>query len=286
VATLRDIRRRIGSAQNTKKVTNALQLVASAKLRRAQQKAIAARPYAELSAQVLAEVASRAREYQHPYLVQREGNRSLVIVITTDRGLCGAVNSNVVREYLRFEKSQAAPCTTVAIGRKGRDALRRMKRNLIAEVTNYGESPQFIDIVPAVTAALDEFRAGKVDQVFVLYSKYVSISSQVPTLQPLVPVAVPEKKEGLTSDYIYEPDPEEVLDQLLPRYVEAQVYRALVENLASEQAAKMIAMSNATDAAADLIDALTLLRNKLRQETITKELMEIVGGVAALEKTA
>ncbi|MHB8572703.1 MAG: ATP synthase F1 subunit gamma [Candidatus Dormibacteria bacterium] len=282
MANLRDIRRRIGSVKNTQKITNAMQLVAAAKLRRAQAQAESARPYAELSGKVLTELTLRASEYRHPYLVKTDNPRSVAIVITTDRGLCGALNSNAIRAFLAFEREQGDRPDVVVVGRKGRDVMKRLRRNVVAEVTNLGERPSFTDIVPAVSVALQEFEAGRVGQVHLVFSRFVSVVRQQATVQRLIPVEVPERTAAY-ADYIYEPAPEEVLDHLLPRYVEAQVYRALLENLASEQAAKMVAMQNATDAARDLISALTLLRNKLRQEQITNELMEIVGGAAALK---
>jgi len=244
-----------------------MQAVAASKLRRVQARAEAARPYADRMAEVLTEVASRSTGSSHPFLTERPIKKRLLILVTADRGLAGGLNVNAIRVALTYVR-QGEETVLDTIGRKGRDYFRRLGVPIIAEVSQTGDRPELKDILPAVTVARDEFLAGNVDQV--------------PTVSILIPVQVPERKEGMRVDYLYEPEPEEVLARLLPRYVEAQVYAAVLDNLASFYAAQTIAMRNATDNAGELIDDLTMLRNKVRQATITKELSEIVGGAEAL----
>ncbi len=281
MATLAEIRRRIASLKNTQQITKAMEAVAASKLRRAQARAAAARPYAERMSEVLTEVASRVSTYRHPFLVPREVRKRLLILITADRGLAGGLNVNAFRVALNYMKT-GAPTSLDTIGRKGRDYFRRLQVPIISDVSQIRDRPDLKDILPAVTVAEEEYLAGNVDEVALVHTKFVSISRLEPTVSTLIPVKVPERKEGLRVDYLYEPEAEEVLSRLLPRYVEAQVYSAVLDNQASEQSARMIAMRNATDNAGELIDDLTLFRNKVRQEAITKELMEVVGGAEAL----
>jgi F-type H+-transporting ATPase subunit gamma len=281
MATLAEIRRRIASMKNTQQITRAMQAVAASKLRRAQSRSEAARPYADKMAEVLTEVASRVTTFKHPFLVPREVNKRLLILVTADRGLAGGLNVNAFRVALNYLR-QGEGNSIDAIGRKGRDFFRRLRVPILAEVTGLGDRPELKDVLPAITAAIDEYMAGKVDEVALVYTRFVSTARLEPTVKVLIPVKVPERKEGPHVDYLYEPEAEVVLSRLLPRYVEAQVYAAVLENQASFYSAQMIAMRNATDNAGELIDDLTLLRNKVRQATITKELMEIVGGAEAL----
>jgi len=280
MATLADIRRRIASVKNTQQITRAMQAVAASKLRRVQARAEAARPYADRMADVLVEVASRVTTYTHPFLTERPVKKRLLILVSSDRGLAGGLNVNAFRVALGYIRQGDTVLDT--IGRKGRDYFRRLGVPILAEVSQIGDRPQLKDILPAITVARDEYLQGNVDEVGLLYTHFGSVSRLEPTVRVLIPVRVPERKEGLRIDYVYEPEAEEVLSQLLPRYVEAQVYAAVLDNLASFYAAQMVAMRNATDNAGELIDDLTLLRNKVRQATITKELSEIVGGAEAL----
>lgn len=284
--SLRDVRRRIRSTQNIQKITKAMQVVAATKLRRAQQAVQSTRPYAEKMIEVLQTTAERATEYRHPYLEQREGQRALVILITSDRGLAGALNSNTLRATVRYmNDNHQGQAKYVTLGRKGRDFMIRYRREVVADVSGLKDRPGVGAILPAVTAAMDEFNEGRVDVILLAYARWLSTLRQEATIRTLVPVALPhraEEDQRPTTDYIYEPDPESVLDALLPRYVETQVYQAVLENQASFYSAQMVAMQNATNAAGDLIQDLTLTGNKLRQETITKELMDIVGGAEAL----
>jgi F-type H+-transporting ATPase subunit gamma len=282
--SLRDIRSRIRSVQNTQKITKAYQVVSATKLRRAQQMVQATRPYAEKMLEVLSTTAELATEYRHPFLERREGRRAAVILVTTDRGLCGALNVNTIRAANRFVNENYPEARYATIGRKGRDLMLRFRRQVVADASDLPDRPGVADILPPVTVALQEYMEGKVDAVVLAYAKWISTLRQEPQVRTLIPVELPSREQGAppAADYIYEPEPEEVLDALLPRYVETQVYQAVLENKASEHSARMIAMQNATEAAGDMIEALTLNMNKVRQAAITTELMEIVSGAEAL----
>ena len=255
--------------------------MAASKLRRVQNRAQESRPYADRMAEVLTEVALRSTGTRNPYLVQRDTHKRLLILVTADRGLAGGLNVNAFRAALNYVR-RGPDTVLVTIGRKGRDYFRRLGVPIIADVSQLGDRPELKDILPAITVARDEYLEEHVDQIALLHTHFVNVAKLEPKVTVLVPVEVPERKEGLHVDYLYEPEPEEVLAALLPRYVEAQVYAAVLDNLASFYAAQMIAMRNATDNAGELINDLTLLRNKVRQATITKELSEIVGGAEAL----
>jgi len=252
-------------------------------MRRAQERVTNARPYSEEIASIMAELMKRSPQYKHPYLQVRDVKARVLILITADRGLCGALNSNNIRLAVREMNASQAPVAVVTIGRKGRDVIHRLRRNLIADRSEIGDKPTIGDILPAVRVALEQYESGEADQVDVVFARFISIGRQEATLRRVIPVEPPEHVHELAGDFEYEPDPKDVLDALLPRYVEAQVYQAVLENAASEQAARMVAMRNASDNATDFIDDLTLTANKVRQATITTELMEIVGGAAALE---
>jgi len=287
----RDIVRRIDSIKNTQKITKAMQVVAATRLRRAQQAVQAARPYSEKMVEVLQTASERATEYKHPFLVRREGKRAVMILVTTDKGLCGAINVNNIRAATRFmNEHYTQDQRYVTVGRKGRDWLLRYRRSVIAEVSGISDRPTVAEILPAITVALEEYTKGNTDAVILCYAKWISTMRQEPTILTLIPAEIPSREEGKSAgpraDYIYEPDPESVLDGLLPRYVETQVFQAVLENKASEYSAKMIAMQNATNAAGDLIQALTLYANKVRQAGITTELMEIVSGAEALRASS
>ena len=286
----RDIVRRIDSIKNTQKITKAMQVVAATRLRKAQAAVQATRPYADKMIEVLQTVGERATEYKHPFLVRREGKRAVMILVTTDKGLCGAINVNNIRAATRYmQETYPDHPRYVTLGRKGRDFLLRYRREVIAEVSNLPDRPSPALVLPAVTVALEEYTKGNTDAVLLCYAKWISTIRQEPTVRVLIPAEIPKREgvqEGLRADYIYEPEPEAVLDGLLPRYVETQVFQAVLENKASEYSAKMIAMQNATKAAGDLIDSLTLFANKVRQAGITTELMEIVSGAEAVSGTS
>jgi F-type H+-transporting ATPase subunit gamma len=297
--SFRDIVRRIDSIKNTQKITKAMQVVAATRLRKAQAAVQATRPYADKMIEVLQTVGERATEYKHPYLVRREGKRGVMILVTTDRGLCGAINVNNIRAATRYmNENYTEQQRYVTLGRKGRDFLLRFRRNVIAEVSNLPDRPSQAQVLPAVTVALEEYAKGETDAVLLCYAKWISTMRQEPAIRVLIPAEIPKREAdagraqgarshetGPRADYIYEPEPEAVLDGLLPRYVETQVFQAVLENKASEYSAKMIAMQNATNAAGDLIDSLTLYANKVRQAGITTELMEIVSGAEAASST-
>ena len=282
--SLRDVRRRIRSMQNTQKITKAMQVVAATRLRRAQAAVQAARPYTEKMIEVLQTTAELATEYRHPYLEQREGDRAVLIVVTADRGLCGPLNANTLRAVTRYvHDHHRGEARFVTIGRKGRDFLIRYFRNdVVADVSGLPDRPGVGPVLPAIHAALEEYDQDRADTVVLAYARWVSTLRQEPVVRTLLPIEIPERREGAGTDYLYEPGPEEVLDALLPRYIESQVYAAVLENQASFYSAQMIAMQNATNAAGDLIDSLTLTANKVRQASITTELMDIVGGAEAL----
>jgi F-type H+-transporting ATPase subunit gamma len=284
----RDIVRRIDSIRNTQKITKAMQVVAATRLRRAQQAVQATRPYAEKMLEVLQTAGERATEYRHPYLVRREGKRAVMILVTTDKGLTGALNVNNIRVATRYmtENYPDQP-RYVTLGRKGRDFLLRFRRTVIADASGLPDRPAIAGILSSIAVALEEFAKGDVDAVLLCYAKWISTLKQESVVRVLIPAQIPEREQtaGPRADYIYEPDPESVLDALLPRYVETQVYQAVLENKASEYSAKMIAMQNATKAAGDMILDLTLYANKVRQAGITTELMEIVSGAEALRST-
>lgn len=284
--SLRDIRRRIRSFGNLQKATKALQVVSVTKLRRAQAAVQATRPYAEKMVEVLQTTAELATEYRHPYLARREGDRAIVVVVTADRGQVGALNANTLRAVTRHViQRHRGQARYVTLGRKGRDFLARYGRDIIADASGLGDRPGIGAILPAVAVALEEYDRGTADTVLLAYARFRSTLRQEPVVRTLLPVDLPETEgQRPAADYLYEPDPEVVLDALLPRYIETQVYQAVLENQASEHAARMIAMQNATNAAGDIISDLTLTANKTRQATITTELVEIVGGAEALRK--
>ncbi len=286
----RDIVRRIDSIRNTQKITKAMQVVAATRLRKAQAAVQATRPYSEKMLEVLQTVADRATEYKDPFLVRRSGKRAVMILVTTDKGLAGAINVNNIRAATRYMNEHYTEGQRyVTIGRKGRDFLLRYRRDVIAEVSGVSDRPTVVEVLPAISVALEEYTRGNVDAVLLCYSKWISTMKQEPTVTVLIPAEIPRREaegKGPRADYIYEPDPESVLDGLLPRYVETQVFQAVLENKASEYSAKMIAMQNATNAAGDLINALTLYANKVRQAGITTELMEIVSGAEAMRASS
>ncbi len=288
--SFRDIVRRIDSIRNTQKITKAMQVVAATRLRRAQAAVQATRPYADKMVEVLQTVSERATEYRHPFLLRREGRRAVMILVTTDKGLAGAINVNNIRAATRYmNEHYPEQQRYVTLGRKGRDFLLRYRREVIAEVSSLPDRPSEADVLPAITVALEEYAQGRTDAVLLCYAKWISTMRQDPVVRVLIPAEIPHREgrsEGPRADYIYEPDPEAVLDGLLPRYVETQVFQAVLENKASEYSAKMIAMQNATNAAGDLINSLTLYANKVRQAGITTELMEIVSGAEAMRASS
>jgi len=287
MATLREIRRRIRSIQSTAKITRAMELVAASKMRRAQLNALAGRPYAERMRFVLADLAETLPlidpEVRHPLLRQAEEVRNVgIIFITPDRGLCGGLPSTLNRRAALFLVEHGKTARIVSVGRKGRDFMRRTGQNVIAEFSGIGDNPAYAEIRPIAQVAIQEFIERDVDEVYLIYMQFVNTVVQRPEVFKLLPVEPPTEAETLAIDYIYEPDRETVLAELLPRNLSVQVFRALLENAASEQGARMSAMDNATRNAGEMIRKQTLTYNRTRQAMITKELIEIISGAEAL----
>jgi F-type H+-transporting ATPase subunit gamma len=284
LANIRLIRRRIRGVQSTAKITKAMEMIAASKMRKAQERGLAGRPYTEKITQVISTLAAVPNDKTpHPLLVSREVKRIALLMVTPDRGLSGGLVSNLNRRAATFIAEQTVPVTVIAIGRKGLDFMRRTRRDLTAEFTNLGDKPGLLETLPISRILIDDFNSGKVDAVYVCYARFVNTMVQTPQivkLLPVTPVAVEPGKHN--PDYIFEPDSASVLDALLPRFVEMGVYHAILEAIASEQSARMIAMRNATENANELIQDLTLVYNKARQESITTELLDIIGGAAAL----
>lgn len=287
MAGTKEIRNKIKSVQNTSKITKAMEMVAASKMRKAQERMRAARPFGDKIRAVAANISHANPEYRHPYLTERDTvKRAAMIVVTTDKGLCGALNTNVLRMALAQYKEWQTGGEEVdvcCIGSKGVGFMQRLGANVVAEVSGLGDAPKMETILGAIKVVLDGYNEDKFDQVVLFYNKFINTMKQEPTMEQLLPV----KGESLgvptgAWDYIYEPDAKEVLDQVLNRYIEAVVYQSVAENMSSEQSARMVAMKSASDNAATLIDELTLVYNKSRQAAITQELSEIVSGASAV----
>ncbi|MCB1628883.1 MAG: F0F1 ATP synthase subunit gamma, partial [Xanthomonadales bacterium] len=275
----REIRTQIKSVQNTRKVTGALEMVSASKIRRAQDLMRASRPYARMMRQVIGHVAKANTEYKHPFLVEREQVKRVgFIVISTDRGLCGGLNSNLFRKLLaeiRQLQQQGVEIDVVAIGAKAVGFFKRLKVNLVGSVTHLGEQPRVEQLVGVIKVVLDAYTAGNIDRLHLAYNDFINTMTQKPTIDQLLPLPPADDIASTHNwDYLYEPDPVEILDHVLTRYIESLVYQGSLENLASEHAARMVAMKSASDNATKLIDTLTLVYNKARQAAITQEISE------------
>jgi F-type H+-transporting ATPase subunit gamma len=286
VASQRDIRRRIGAVKNIKQITRAMQFVAASKLRRAQEATLAARPYAEMLDEVIADVAAVLDAEYHPLLAHREGGRHLYVVVTTDKGLAGPLNANVTRfamkEIVEAQDRHAGDFRVVTVGRKGRDALRRARLPLEAHFNGFGDRPSFADVIPLTRLVADDFLSGTYGRIDLVFPRFVSTLVQRPVLEQLLPIVPAVDIKGIPGhQFIFEPSPDAVLRQLLPRYVATRVFQAILETTASEMSSKMVAMKNATENADELIDDLTLSYNKVRQANITREMIEIATGARA-----
>lgn len=282
----KEIRNKIGSIQSTQKITRAMEMVAASKMRKSQQRVLASRPYLQRIQEVITHVIKGKLEYTHDYLIDRPVKKALFLVVSTDRGLCGGLNinlfKNVVGEMKKLNE-QNIPAVVVTIGKRAENFFVHHKADVIASVTAIGDQPKVKDLVGIMKVVLDAFNSKDVDRVFVAYNKFVSTLVQKPQVEVLLPVLDTMKKSPKANwDYIYEPDAATLLDILLHRYVETLIYQGAVENVACEQAARMVAMKNASDNAEELIDDLRLIYNKARQAAITKELAEIVAGAAAV----
>ena len=284
MADRRKVKRRITGVQNIAKITRAMEMIAASKMRRAQDRGLAGRPYSEKIQQVISNLAAIPDiGLQHPLLRQRPTQRITVLHITPDRGLCGGLNSNLNRNLVAFILKQEVPVQVIAVGRKGRDFSVRQGVDMAAEFTDMGDRPGLLDTLPVSHIIIDDYGNAAVDMVYLSYARFVSTMVQTPVMKQLLPVEPSPIPAASNVDYIYEPDATAVLGGLLPRFVEMQIYHAILESIASEQSARMVAMRNATDSAHELIGDLTLLYNKARQEAITTELLDITGGVSALE---
>lgn len=298
MASIRELRRRIKSVKNIGQVTRAMQMIAAARMRRAQEQALASRPYAAKSWEILTHLAAQRGNVQnlHPLLTQRDQVREIAIVlITSDRGLAGAYNSNIIRAVTRFMLEQNREnARLITVGRKGRDFMLRFRRTIIADFADLPPRPTTFDISPITRTVIDGFLDGEYDEVYLAYTDFINTLSQEPTIRLLLPIRpggveskvmseyLDQETTLATGEYIYEPDPATLLDTILPRFTELQLYQAVLEAIASEESARMVAMRNATENAKELVSDLTLTYNKARQDAITREMLDIAGGAEAL----
>jgi F-type H+-transporting ATPase subunit gamma len=291
--SLRDIRRRIRSIRNTAKITKAMELVAASRLRRAQMRVTAARPYADAIRKLVAELGAQAPSAGgalHPLLIQRDVHKVGVLLVTPDRGLAGALNTNVIRRgsevISEYERAEGQSVEVVTVGRKGQDFLARRGRKLLGTFTGMVASVKYDDVIPIARVITDSFTNGSIDRAVLVYPRFISTLSQRPEVVQLLPITAPESRAGEQRarrlDYIFEPDPQSILEQLLPRYVEVLIYQAVLETAASFFSAQMVAMRNATDNANDLVESLSLTYNKVRQANITREVTEIASAAEAM----
>jgi F-type H+-transporting ATPase subunit gamma len=282
----RILRRRIHSIENTAKICKAMEMIATAKMKRAQDQAQAGRPYAEKIRQVIADLAVHPQVggQTHPLLERREVKKIAIIHVTTDRGLCGGLNANMNRMVAGFMIEQSAPVDLVTVGRKGRSFMLRSGQTIRAEFTGISDRPTLLETLPISRVVIDDYGKGEIDLVYLAYPRFVTTMVQRPTMEVLLPIEPVDLPPAQRGEYIYEPEPNVVLNELLPRFVEMEVYHAILELIASEQSARMVAMRSASDNARDVIEDLTLTLNKARQETITNEICDICGGAEALAR--
>ena len=282
----KEIRTKISSIKSTQKITKAMQMVAASKMRRAQERMQATRPYAEKIQNVISHLARAHPEYHHPFLAEREVRRVGVIIVSTDRGLCGGLNISLFKQVITAMKhwhTDGVEIDLTLIGSKSNAFFKRLGGNVVATAVGLGDAPSIIELIGTVKVMLDAYAEARIDRLYVAYNTFINTMSQQPVLEQLIPVQGGEDKELESHwDYIYEPDSKPVMDALMIRYIESLVYQGVVENLACEQAARMVAMKSATDNAGNLIEELQLVYNKARQAAITQEISEIVGGAAAV----
>jgi F-type H+-transporting ATPase subunit gamma len=282
VASQREIRRRIAAVKNIKQITRAMQFVAASKLKRAQDATLSARPYSQKIDELLADLAAVIGPDEHPLLARREGGKRLIVLITSDRGLAGPFNTNTIRFAAQEITQHSGDLAVVTVGRKGRDAMRRSRVPMEAQFEGFGDRPTFADVLPLARLITDDYLANKYARVDVIFSQFVSTLTQRPALDRLLPIEPAEDTEGIPGNqFIFEPNPAAVLEQLLPRYVATRLFQAVLESKASEESSRMVAMRNATDNADDLIQDYTLAYNKVRQANITREMIEISSGAQA-----
>jgi F-type H+-transporting ATPase subunit gamma len=285
MANIRLIQRRIRGVQSISKITRAMEMIATSKMRRTQERGLAGRPYSEKIRQVISTLATLSTgQALHPLLRRREIKRIAIVHITPDRGLCGGLVANINRQVNNYIHNENAAVSLICVGRKGLDFMRRTRREITAEFTELGDNPSYLDTLPMARIIIDAYTAEEIDAAYISYTGFISTMAQQPVMEPILPVELADMGVTGRTDYTYEPDPETVLGELLPRFVEMQIYHAILESIASEQSARMVAMRNATENAAELTEDLSLLYNKARQESITTELLDITGGVEALAK--
>ncbi len=288
MAAGKEIRGKIKSVENTKKITKAMEMVAASKMRKAQDRMRAARPFAEKVRNIAVHLGEANPEYVHPFMKVNEAKAAGIIVVTTDKGLCGGMNTNVLRAVtnkLRELQNQGVQAQAVAIGNKGLGFLNRVGAKVVAQSVGLGDTPHLEKLIGPVKVLLDAYAEGKINAVYLAYTKFINTMKQESVVEQLLPLSTEQmqaEKSGASWDYIYEPDAQTVIDELLVRYVESLIYQAVAENMASEQSARMVAMKAATDNAGNVINELKLVYNKTRQAAITKELSEIVAGAAAV----
>ena len=283
----KEIRTKIKSIQNTQKITKAMEMVAASKMRRAQERMHQARPYAEKMRNVIAHVSQANLEYKHSFTLERPVKRVGFIIISSDRGLCGGLNINLFRDVvnaLTEWQSQSAEIDVTTIGSKGFQFFNRVGANIVSEATRLGDTPHLDALIGPVKVMLDAYTDNRIDRLYLVHNHFQSTMSQTPQLEQLIPIHAEQPDETLSNhwDYLYEPDAKDVVDALMTRYIESLVYQGVVENIACEMAARMVAMKSASDNAGDMIDELQLVYNKARQASITQEISEIVGGAAAV----
>ncbi len=283
----KEIRGKIRSIKSTQTITQAMQMVAASKMRKAEDRMKSSRPYAEKIQVVISHLAEGRLEYRHPYLIERLVKRVGVLIVSTDRGLCGGLNNNLFKailEKMRFWKQTGVEVDIYSIGKKAESFFHRFGGNVVSSTVNLGTKPGILDVIGTVKVMLDSYNAGGVDEIYLVYNEFINTMNQTPKIEKILPILdTAVKEEGKFSwDYLYEPDAKTLLDALLIRYIESLVYQGIVENIACEQAARMVAMKNATDNANNLIDELDFVYNKARQAGITRELSEIVAGAAAV----
>jgi len=286
MAGAKEIRTKIASIKNTQKITKAMEMVAASKMRKAQDRMLATRPYAEKIQNVISHLAHAHPEYHHPYLAEREPRRVGLIINSTDRGLCGGLNINLFKTVIASMKQWEADgldLDLTLIGSKSNAFFKRLGKNIVSTATHLGDAPSIVELIGTIKVMLDAYEAGSIDRLYLAHNQFVNTMTQKPVIRQLIPVESGVDKELQTHwDYIYEPDSKPVMDALMIRYIESLVYQGVVENVACEQAARMVAMKSATDNAGNLIDELQLVYNKARQAAITQEISEIVGGAAAV----
>ncbi|MDD3529973.1 MAG: F0F1 ATP synthase subunit gamma [Gallionellaceae bacterium] len=286
MAAGKEIRTKIKSVENTRKITKAMEMVAASKMRKAQERMKHARPYAEKIANVAAHFSQAHPEYRHPFVEQRDQVKRVgLIVVTTDKGLCGALNTNALRLALNKMKEwdgQGIEADVTAIGNKGAGFMQRLGANIASQLTGLGDTPHMEKLIGPVQVMLDNFKSGRIDALYLIYSRFINTMKQEVSLSQLLPLAAETETQATHWDYIYEPEAKGVVDGLMVRYIEALIYQAVAENMACEQSARMVAMKSASDNAKTVIEELKLVYNKTRQAAITKELSEIVAGAAAV----